>query len=488
MHLMPPHPRTSRRRSGVATLAVLLLAAGTVPVRAQRAPVGPAVRSFVRYDTTVLALTHVRVIDGTGAPARDDQTLVIRDGHIAAFGPAATTPVPAGAQVVDLAGRSVIPGLVMVHEHLYYPVGSGTYANLTESFSRLYLAGGVTSMRTGGNMNGFAELLVAKAIQRGEKPGPFIDATAPYLEGPGMGFNQVVTLRDTNDVKRHVAYWAEEGATSFKAYMNITRDALRVAAREAHARGLRITGHLCSVTYREAADAGIDDLEHGFFAMNDFVPDKAPDRCTARGGAAIQSMASLDPASPSVQALFRHLIERNVAVTSTLAIFETFTPGRPLPAGLDVLLPSVREDYERRHAATQRNTQSPYIRAFPKGMAFERAFVQAGGLLIAGTDPTGGGGLVPGYSNQRALELLVEAGFTPLEAIRIGTLNGARYLGRDSVTGSLAVGKLADLVVLEGDPTADIGAVRMVQLVFRQGIGYDPKALIESVRGRAGLW
>jgi enamidase len=482
------HTPARRCPSFAALLVALLLAAGTDVAHAQRAPVGPALRSYVRYDAEVLALTHVRVIDGTGTPARDEQTLIVRDGRIAALGPAASTPVPAGAEVVDLTGKSVMPGLVMVHEHLYYPVGSGTYANLTESFPRLYLAGGVTSMRTGGNMNGFAELLVAKAILRGEKPGPFIDATAPYLEGPGMGFNQLVTLRDTNDVKRHVAYWAEEGATSFKAYMNITRDELRVAAREAHARGLRITGHLCSVTYREAADAGIDDLEHGFFAMNDFVPDKAPDRCPARGGAATRSMASLDPMSQEVQALFRHLIEKNVAVTSTLAIFETFTPGRPLPAGLDVLLPSLREEYERRHAATQRNTQSPYASAFTKGMAFERAFVNAGGLLIAGTDPTGGGGLVPGFSNQRALELLVEAGFSPLEAIRIGTLNGARYMGRDSLTGSLALGKLADLVVLDGDPSADITAVRRVQWVFRQSVGYDPRALVESVRGKAGLW
>ncbi len=475
------------RLRALDSLVGLLLAASPA-VHAQRAPIAPALRSYVRFNAEALALTHVRVVDGTGAPARDDQTLIIRDGRIAALGPAATTSVPAGAEVVDLTGKSVMPGLVMVHEHLYYPVGAGTYANLTESFSRLYLAGGVTSMRTGGNMNGFAELLVARAIARGEKPGPFIDATAPYLEGPGMGFNQVVTLRDTNDVKRHVAYWAEEGATSFKAYMNITREALRVAAREAHARGLKITGHLCSVTYREAADAGIDDLEHGFFAMNDFVPNKAPDRCPSRGGAATQSMASLDPTSPEVQALFKHLVEKNVAVTSTLAIFETFTPGRPLPAGLDVLLPSLREDFERRHAATQRNTQSPYALAFAKGMAFERAFVNAGGLLIAGTDPTGGGGLVPGFSNQRALELLVEAGFPPLEAIRIGTLNGARYLGRDTLTGSLTVGKLADLVVLDGDPSADIAAVRRVQWVFRQGVGYDPKALIESVRGKAGLW
>ncbi len=478
-------------RSAWTLSAVLALACSGLSARhveAQRAPVGPSTRSYVRFDTAVLALTNVRVIDGTGAAPREAHTIIVRDGRIAALGPSAGVSVPAGAQVLDLSGKSVIPGLVMVHEHLYYPVGAGTYANLTESFSRLYLAGGVTSMRTGGNMNGLAEILVAQAIARGEKPGPFIDATAPYLEGPGMGFNQVVPLRDTTHAKQLVAYWADQGATSFKAYMNISRDALRVSAREAHARGLKITGHLCSVTYREAADAGIDDLEHGFFAMNDFVPGKTPDRCMARGGAATQSMASLDPSSSDVQALFRHLIEKRVAVTSTLAIFETFTPGRPMPRGLEVLLPTLREDYERRYAATQRNTQSPYARAFPKGMAFERAFVQAGGTLIVGTDPTGGGGLVPGFSNQRALELLVEAGFTPLEALRIGTLNGATYLGRGALTGSLEVGKLADLVVLDGNPAADIAAVRNVQWVFRQGVGYDPQALIESVRGKAGLW
>jgi len=455
---------------------------------AQRAPVGPAVRSFVRYDTAVLALTHVRVIDGTGAAPRDDQTLIVRDGRIAAIGPAARTPVPAGAQVVDLTGKSVTPGLVMVHEHLFYPVGAGTYGNLTESFSRLYLAGGVTSMRTGGNMNGLAELLMARSTAAGAKPGPFIDATAPYLEGPGMGFNQVVPLRDTLDAKRLVDMWADLGATSFKAYMNITRDELRVAAAAAHARGLKITGHLCSVTYREAADAGIDDLEHGFFAMNDFVPNKRPDMCTGRGGAATQSMAAREPDAPEVQALFRHLIEKRVAVTSTLTIFETFTPGRPIGAGLDVLLPQLREDYERRHAATQRNTQSPYIKAFPKGMAFERAFAKAGGTLVVGTDPTGGGGLVPGFSNQRAVELLVEAGFTPLEAIRISTLNGATYLGRGQLTGSLEVGKLADLIVLDGNPASTISDMRKIVTVFRQGVGYDPQALIESVRGKAGLW
>jgi enamidase len=473
-----------KRQSVALALAVTL----TTGLQAQRAPVGPAARSYVRYDTTVLALTNVRVIDGTGAAPRENQTIVVRDGRIAAVTDAAKASIPAGTQVVDLAGKTVIPGLVMVHEHLYYPVGGGTYANLSESFSRLYLAGGVTSMRTGGNMNGFSELLIARATASGQKVGPFIDATAPYLEGPGMGFNQVVALRDTTDAKELVAYWAKQGATSFKAYMNITRDELRVAAREAHARGLKITGHLCSVTYREAADAGIDDLEHGFFAMNDFVPNKKLDTCVGRGGAATQTMAQLDPNSAEVQALFKYLIDKKVTVTSTLTIFETFTPNRPIGAGLDVLLPQLREEYEKRWAATQKNSQSPYIAAFPKDMAFERAFAKAGGTLVVGTDPTGGGGLVAGFSNQRAVELLVEAGFSPVDAIKIATLNGATHLGRGALTGSIQAGKLADLVVLDGNPAADISAVRKVNTVFRQGVGYDPQAIIESVRGKAGLW
>ena len=476
----------ARRFIGPAWLALSL--ATTVPLVAQRAPISPAVRSFVRVDTAVLALTNVRVIDGTGAPAREAQTLVVRDGRIVAMGAAATVRIPAGAQVVDLTGKSVMPGMVMVHEHLFYPTGPGIYGNLTESFSRLYLAGGVTSMRTGGNMNGYSDLLVAKAIAKGEKAGPWIDATAPYLEGPGMNFAQVQILKDSTGARKHVEYWADEGATSFKAYMNITRAELKAATSAAHARGMKVTGHLCSVTYREAADAGIDDLEHGFFAMNDFVPNKPLDQCVSRGGAAQTTMAALNPEAPEVQALFKYLIDRKVVVTSTLTIFETFTPGRPMPPGLDVLIASLRDEFERRYANTAKTTQSPYLTAFPKDMAMERAFVKAGGTLVVGTDPTGGGGVIPGYSNQRALELLVEAGFTPLEAIRMGTLNGATYLGRSDLVGSIAVGKQADLVVLNGNPAARIGDVRNVHMVFKQGVGYDPAAIIESVKGKVGLW
>ena len=469
--------------------SLILTACATQFAAAQgtRPALSNAVRQYVAIDTAIVALTHARVIDGTGAPARDDQTLIIRDGQIASIADARNATIPAGAQVLDLTGKSVIPGLVMVHEHLYYPTGPGVYGNLTESFTRLYLAGGVTSMRTGGNMNGYGELAIKQSIDRGQKPGPWIDATAPYLEGPGLGLGQVHELTDAADARRLVDFWNDAGATSLKAYMHITRDELRAALDEGHKRGMKLTGHLCSVTYREAAELGIDNLEHGFFAATDFVKDKKPDVCPGQG-AGQAAMAALDPASPAVKSLISELIRKKVAVTSTLTVFETFTPGRPMPPGLDVLDPSLEEQFKRRFAATQANTRSIYTTLFPKMRKLEVDFFRAGGLLLAGTDPTGGGGVVAGFSNQRQVELLVESGLTPLEAIKVCTLNGATYLGRSDRTGSIVAGKQADLVVLDGNPVTNIADIRKVSLVFKQGVGYDPAKLIASVKGKVGLF
>ena len=477
---------SSRYLVALATAVVASAAVASSPAAAQRPVLSPATRQYVRVDTAVLALVNARVIDGTGAPAREGETIVVRDGRIVALGAPATVAVPAGALVMDLAGKTVIPGLVMVHEHLFYPTGPGVYGNVAESFSRLYLAGGVTSMRTGGNMNGYGELNIAKAIARGDKPGPWIDATAPYVNGPNP-FGQMRGLESPEEARRFVNFWADQGATSFKAYMQVRRDVLGAAIAEAHKRGMKVTGHLCSVTYREAAALGIDDLEHGFLAATDFVTGKKPDECPGQGQGQ-QTVNATDVTSPAFTSLVAELVRRKVAITSTLTVFETFTPGRPMPPGIDVLTPQLREQFEGMQANIAKNPQSIYTTLLPKAMAMELAFARAGGLLVTGTDPTGGGGVIAGYSNQRALELLVEAGFTPLEAIRIGTLNGATYLGRDRDVGSVAVGKQADLVIVNGDPSARIADVRNVELVFRQGVGYDPAKLIASVKGKAGLF
>jgi len=485
MGMFTPRSRFAHT-GGLAIAATAFAALVAAPAPAQRPTLGRAVRQFVAVDTSVVALTHVRVIDGTGAPARDDQTLVIRDGNIAALGAASSVSIPAGAEVMDLSGKSVIPGLVMLHEHLFYPTGPGVYGNDYVSFTRLYLAGGVTSMRTGGNVGGYGDLRMAQAIKDGEAPGPWIDATAPYVQGPSS-FIQMYAQKDSNDARRFVNFWADAGATSFKMYMNVTRPEMAAAIDAAHKRGFKVTGHLCSVTYREAADLGIDDLEHGFFVATDFVKNKQPDLCPGQN-VGMAALAEVDSSTPAFRSLIQDLVRHHVAVTSTLTVFETFTPGTPVPPGIDVLDPILRDEFMQNYERTQRNTRSIYPKLFAVERAMELAYVHAGGLLIAGTDPTGGGGVIPGFADQRQVELLVGSGFTPLEAIRICTLNGATFLGRANRVGSLAVGKQADLVVIDGNPAAEISDIRKVQLVFKQGVGYDPQKLIASVRGKAGLY
>ena len=467
----------------VRAVSALLLVPSLL--RAQRPTLSTAVKQYVSVDTPAVALTHVRVIDGTGAAAKDDQTLIITGGNIVALGAARSIKVPDGAQVMDLTGKSVIPGLVMMHEHLYYPTGPGVYGADYVSFSRLYLAGGVTSMRTGGNVGGYADLNLAAAIKAGTQAGPWIDATAPYVNGPSP-FTQMYALKDSADARRFVAFWADAGATSFKAYMNITRAELAAAVDEAHKRGLKITGHLCSVTYREAADIGIDDLEHGFFVATDFVNDKQPDVCPAQTG--MPALVGFDVASPEFTSLVQYLIAHHVAVTSTQTVFESITPGTPATPGTDVLDPLLKTQYDQLYTRVQQNTASPFAKLFPLDQAMEVAFFRAGGLLLAGTDPTGGGGVIPGYSDQRQVELLVASGLTPLEAIKVCTLNGATYLARADRVGSIAVGKQADLVVIDGNPAVTISDIRHVTLVFKQGVGYNPAKLIESVKGKVGLF
>jgi imidazolonepropionase-like amidohydrolase len=473
------------RRHLAASAAACALAASAV-VAAQRPTLSSPVKNFVKVDAPVVALTNVRVIDGTGAPARERQTIVIRDANIAEIGDAARVKAPDGATVIDLTGKSVIPGLVMVHEHTYYPTGPNVYGQLGVSFVRLYLAGGVTTMRTAGNTNGLMDINLKQQIDAGQQAGPAMDATAPYLNGPNNQL-QMHALKDADDARKQVAYWADMGATSFKAYMQITRAELGAAIEDAHKRGLKVTGHLCSVTLAEAADLGIDNLEHGFMAATDFVADKQPDICPGQA-VGQRTIAELDENGAPFKALVQKLVDKHVALTSTMTVFETFTPGRPMPPGIDVLLPELKAQFEQSHARVEQSQQSLYKTLLPKGMALERAFAKAGGMLIAGTDPTGSGGVIPGYSNQRQVELLVEEGFTPLEAISIGTLNGAKYLGRDARVGTIAAGKQADLVVVNGDPSTTIADIRKVETVFRMGIGFDPAKLIASVSGKVGLW
>lgn len=459
---------------------------------AQAAPkLAPEVRAFVKEDAPVLALTHVRVIDGTGSAPRADQILIIRDGKISALGDAASTKTPEGAKVLDFTGRTAIPGLVGMHDHMFYPAPGGPpplYPEHAASFPRLYLAGGVTTIRTTGSVDPYADLELKRAIDEGKMAGPRIHVTGPYLEGQGAFTLQMHQLKDAEDARRMVEFWIAQGATSFKAYQNITPDELAAAAKAAHAHGLKITGHLCSIGFREAAALGIDDLEHGLLVDTEFFSDKKPGECPT--SAARKALLSLDVTSGPIHDMIRDLVAHHVAVTSTLPVFEISVPSRaPLDARiLDAMLPEARISYLRRRAAiSDAAAKSDMPALFKKEMDFEREFVKQGGMLLAGLDPTGYGGVIAGFGDQREVELLVEAGFTPVEAIHIATSNGAEFLGRLDKVGTLAVGKLADIVVINGDPAANIRDVEKVEIVFKDGVGYDSAKLIDSVRGQVGL-
>jgi imidazolonepropionase-like amidohydrolase len=316
-------------------------------------------------------------------------------------------------------------------------------------------------------------------------PGPSVDATAPYLEGGPTRFAQMHELTGPDDAKRMVDYWAAEGMTSFKAYMNITREELGAAIKQAHGLKLKLTGHLCSVTWPEAVALGIDDLEHGpVFADTEFVPNKKPDVCPPGAGS---SWAKQDVNGAAVQELIHNLVSHHVAVTSTLPVFEASVPGRPKlqPRTLEAMSAESAQSYLTARAGVP--LDSPMTALMRKEMDFEVAFVKAGGLLLAGPDPTGNGGVLPGFGDQREIELLVEAGFTPLQAIQIGTENGATYLGQQDRIGTVAQGKQADLVLIKGDPSKSIDEIENVETVFKAGIGYDSKKLIESIRAQVGI-
>ena len=437
---------------------------------------------YISVSTPRVVLEHVEVIDGTGAAPLPDRNVVIDHGKIVAISAGADATQTDGTTVMHLRGSTVMPGIVGMHDHLYYfalpnlnPDRSyeRPFVTVEMIFSapRLYLANGVTTMRTTGTYDPYSELKLKHDIESGDVPGPHLDVTGPYLR-----------MASAEEARQTVAFWADRGVTSFKAYKEISRDALRAAVDEAHKRGLKVTGHLCSVTYEEAASAGVDNLEHGFFVNTALDPDKKPDTCSdSEGDYTLVHMSDAD-----ADRLIAMLVEHHVAITSTLVTTANAVAGHEppaRPAAVQAMSQSTRDAYLYwRNRTLTPNDAAVRLR---KDMDLERKFVASGGLLIAGPD-LGVPSMVPGFSDQRQIELLVEEGFTPVEAIRIATLNGATFLGRQSQIGSIAVGKNADLLVVKGDPAMRINDIENVEIVFKDGAGYDTQKLLASAKGHYG--
>ena len=447
---------------------------------------------FIAYSQPVIAFTHIRVVDGTGAAPRPDMTVIVRDGRIANLGPSRSIVVPKEATEIAGAGKTLLPGLVMMHEHMYFLAPKhGQFGEFPYSFTRLYLAGGTTTLRTAGTLQVAADINARDAIEAGLQPGPDMDVTGPYFERAPAPTSKVLLLKSPEQAVERVNFWADMGVDSFKVYQHITRADLRAIVSSAHARGIKVTGHLCSITFREAAEIGIDNLEHAFLVPTDFVADKKPDECPSPA-ATRQSIAKLDPDAAPVGELMQLLIDKHIALTSTLSVTETSIPGRPkLPeAALALLSPPFRQQYEEAWARAQHPSTETHSEAFIAQVArLERRFVKMGGTLMVGTDTPGhAGGVIPGFGARRELEMMVREGFTFPEALHYATLNGARYLKREAQIGSIEVGKRADLVVIEGDPTEDVMALENMPLVFKGGVGYQTEKIFTAMQGAIGLY
>ncbi|MYA44100.1 MAG: amidohydrolase family protein, partial [Gemmatimonadetes bacterium] len=340
----------------------------------------------------------------------------------------------------------------------------------------------VTTVRTTGSRQPYAEINLREEIEGGRVPGPRIHVTAPYITGGG-GLTGMTLIGSPEQARRFVRYWAAEGATWLKAYTRISSEDLAAAIDEAHQQGIKVTGHICSVSFTEAVELGIDNIEHGLPTNSDYYPGRGKDECP---NDIMAQALTVDVNSPEVAHTFKTMIDAGVPMTSTLAVYELFFQGRPVrdQRSLDAMSPAVRADYLASKAQIDEVGRDPA--GLLNAIAYEKAFHDAGGVLAAGVDPTGNGGALPGYGDQRNYELLSEGGFAPADAIRVMTANGAMVLGEDDL-GTVEPGKIADLVVLSGDLTADPSVIRNVTVVFKDGVGYDSPKMLEDVRGLVGI-
>ncbi len=468
----------------VSVAALATAAVTATPAHAQR-ELGPQVQEYVTVNAGTFAITGVTLIDGTGAPARTNQTVLVENGTISAVGEAGSIRMSDDAEVIDGSGHTLIPGMMGLHDHLYYTAAGGRGATLTYSAPRLYLGAGVTTVRTTGSRAAYSELNMKAEIDADRWPGPRIHITAPYITG-GQGVNSMTLIDSPEEARRFVAYWAEEGATWLKAYTNIGYEEFRAAIDEAHKRGMKVTGHICSISFTEAVELGIDNIEHGLLTNSDYTPGKEQSQCPQQ---MMQFAAGVDVEGPDVERTFRLMIDNDVPMTSTLAVYELFVPNRPTkdPRALEAMAPEVRVDYLAARDQIDSSGDGIPVEALLNSMAYERKFVEMGGLLASGVDPTGNGGALPGYGDQRNFELLSEAGFSPETVVQIMTLNGARILDVDGELGSLEAGKIADMVLIRGDLTANPSAIKDVVTVFKDGVGYDSKRMLADVKGRVGI-
>ena len=447
-----------------------------------------------------LAITSATLIDGSGGPPLPDAVVVIEDGCFTRVGPGAATPVPEGAEVIDARGRFLIPGLCDMHVHAGTP---------DREHLPLFIAAGVTTVL---DLGGQAADLAAyrAAIDAGEKLGPWLYFTGPMLEEGELyeGFAHFSHRIGPDGVETEVDRLADAGADAIKLYVTITPDTARRAAARAHARGLPVFMHQQATWGADAADAGVDCLEHlmvfGDLAPEEGRPDAGQMTPFQYGAWMWRWLPEVDTRSDRVRRLFDRMIAAGTALDPTLVLFAARPAALGDDAGdasmddpertplLSLLPPPVADELasrwsERRHAAAgaSESAKERTRRAWANLLELVGAFQAAGGVVLAGTDCPNVA-IVSGYSLHRELELLVRAGLSPMDALLAATRHPAERLGKTDTFGAITPGTSADMLILTGDPLADIRNTRSIERVVVRGQVHDPEEVLRSFAMQMG--
>jgi imidazolonepropionase-like amidohydrolase len=428
-----------------------------------------------------IALLGATLIDGSGGPPIPASAVVIRGGHIESVGSRADFQLPARTAELDVTGRWIIPGLVDAHVHLADP-----HAGEARWSMARYLAWGVTTVR---DMHGPLRtvLAVRRELDRGSRPGPRVYAAGAMLDGAPSTYPDAITVRTAKDARRGVDRLVDAGTDLVKVYTRVDRTLIGPLLDEARAFNLPVAGHLGLTDAATAARQGLTSLEHMSGIPEAAMEDPAPlfaahERSFLAGWTAFErAWGGLD--STALVRVAGVLAARNVVVVPTLVLHETFSRLDDPGVVADTMLATVPEEERQRWNVVdiiERAGWTPAdFTAFRKARAaqdrFLRIFHAKGGRIAVGTDAANQM-LIPGYALHRELELLVQAGLTPAEAISAASRNGALLLRVDSL-GLITPGKVADLVILERDPLADIRNTLAIERVMSRGRMLSPDSI-----------
>lgn len=432
---------------------------------------------YVKYRENLMAFTNVTLIDGTDGFIKSNQVIIIENGIFKAIGNDGEIKIPEKASVINLNGKTVIPGIVGMHNHLHIP----GFPYVGDVASKLYLASGVTTIQTCGAASPGQELMLSENIEQGKQIGPDIIPSAPFITGEG-GNPHMIIPRNEKHLRDTMQYYIKQGVKWFKVYRNTKPEDLKIILDEAHKNKAKVRGHLCSISFEEATKLGIDGIEHGLNSTSDFRTGKEYGICN--GGREYMDELIID--SPKVRRLQQLMIDNGVLLTSTLSIYEASIPSRAYAdsRALKAMSPYLRSQYKERRKQFDKNiADSTRNKRLKRIMQFEYQYYKMGGLLCSGVDA--GRHVLPGFGDQRNYELLIEAGFSTEEAIKIMTYNGAKALNCNDI-GTISADKRADFVILNGNLKKDGSVIESVETVFKNGIGYDPKAILEKTQGRFG--